>query len=572
MRRPLAFFGVALLVAVSCTAQPSGPSQASAEKPVPGGRIVIGSFSDLKTMQPVISKDSASTDRWGWLYIGLTRANPETGASEPYLAEKFVLSPDGLTLTYTLRDGLVWSDGSPFTGEDYKFTAEATVRSKQTARKDRFTNVVGAKDYETGKAETISGIQVSDNGKTITIKFDKAFCAAVSQFGSLGGGIIPKKVFGKYLDPKDASKNLDDAPENMNPTLSMGPFVFKEYKSGDRWVAVRNEKFFRGAPLVDELVVKVYADATAVKAALLIGEVTYNSVEAKDYEEVRRSDILKEYRFSGSNGYTYIGWNQKSKNASWLTNKNVRQALWYGINVEAIYQKIVFGLARRQFAHVPAMVGWAYEESQFNKYPYDANKAKQLLEAAGAKMGPDGFYRWTDGKTMKIKIETNQGNNARETMLQFAQEQYKQIGIQVDPLLESFPALAERVDPANAAAGDVDGFILGWIGLGPDPDPFSIWHSSNVSVKGGLNSQNYANPQLDKLIEQARNGPDCSTATRGTALKAADKILNEEAPYTFLYSADQLVFVNKAVQGADPKPWSTTSDNRYNVEKWWFKQ
>ena len=565
MRRFVSFVGVTLLVAVACTTTPAGQPQSPGGQAVAGGRVVVGSFSDLKTMQPVISADSASSDRWNFIYQGLTRTSKDTGAVEPNLADKFELSSDGLTLTYTLRDGVVWSDGSPFTGDDYKLTAMAVARSKKTTRKDAFTNVTGFNDFKDGKAEDISGIQVTDNGKKVTIKFDKVYCGAIYRLGSAGtGGIIPKKVFGKYIDPKDPSKNLDDAPENMNPPLSIGPFVFKEYKPGDTWTAVRNDKYFRGAPLVDEVVVKVYADATAVKAALLTGEISFYNIEAKDYDEVKKSDLLKEYHFSGSNGYTYIGWNELSAKAPWLADKRVRQALWYGLNVDAIYQKILFGQGRRQFGDTPPTVGWAYDDSDLNKYPYDVNKAKQLLEQAGAKMGSDGVYRWTDGTPMKMRIETNQGNNARETILQFAQEQYRQIGIQIDPLLEAFPALTERSDPTNA---DLQGYILGWIGLGPSMDDYAIWHSSQRGPKQ-FNSVNYVNATVDRALSDNRDGPDCSQAARKKALHAIDKQLNEDAPYTFLYSADVLLFFNKTVQGADPGVWSTI----WNVEKWWVKR
>jgi len=95
--------------------------------------------------------------------------NAQNAGVRRALAQKFELSSDGLTLTYTLRDNLVWSNGDPFTGDDYKYTAEAVMRSKKTVRKSTFDNVDGAKDYGDGKTDSISGIQVSNGGKTITI-------------------------------------------------------------------------------------------------------------------------------------------------------------------------------------------------------------------------------------------------------------------------------------------------------------------------------------------------------------------------------------------------------------------
>jgi len=523
---------------------------------------VVGATGDPKTMQPVISTDTQSLGVWSWLYQGLTRTNYKTGETEANFAEKFQLSPDGLTLTYTLRDNLAWSDGTPFTGEDWKYTVEAVARSKKTVRKSTFQDIVGWADYRDGKADSIAGITLKESGKVIEVKFAKVFCPATAALGAAGGGILPSKSFKTVWDNKttDTTKNIDDNPLNMNPPASMGPFVFKEFKPGIQVTYTKNEKYFRGAPLVDELVVKVYSDTTAIKNALLIGEVTLNGVEAKDYDELSKVQTLAFNRFKRS-AYTYIGWNAKAAKAPWLANTQVRQALAWGIDVPAIVGKILLGYGSQVYSHTPP-VSWAYDDSGFTKYTRDVAKAKSLLEQAGAKMGPDGIYRWTDGQPIKMRIETEQGNFARETILQFAAEQYKAIGVQIDPLLESFNALLDRTDPGP----DFEGFIIGWA-LGADPDPYSIWHSSQQG-KGQFNNVGYVNSAVDKALETNRGGPDCSQAARKQALHTVDAALNEDVPYTFLYSNDALYFSDKKLQSFDPNTYSQI----WNAEKWWLKK
>ena len=223
--------------------------------------------------------------------------------------------------------------------------------------------------------------------------------------------------------------------------------------------------------------------------------------------------------------------------------------------------KVVFGFGSQIYAHTPP-VSWAYDDTGLTKYTRDVNKAKQLLEQAGAKMGTDGVYRWTDGTPMKMRIETNQGNNIRETILQFAQAQYKDIGIQIDPLLESFNALLDRTQPG----ADYEGFIIGW-SLGADPDPYSIWHSSQTT-KDQFNDVFYANPTVDQALLDNRNGPDCSQAARKKALHTVDQQLNQDVPYTFLFTRDSLTYADKKLQAFDPNTYSTL----WNVEKWWFKK
>src|SRR5712692_1791162 len=351
MRSLSAVLGAALLVAVSCgQAEPSGggsPAPAAAsEKPVPGGRLVISQTGDPKTFQPVISTDTTSSAAWNKLYLSLTQGNKDTGETEGLLAKEApALSADGLTLTYTLRDNLVWSDGTPFTGEDWKYTVEAVARSKKTVRKSTFQDIVGWKDYVDGKTDSIAGVTVGPDGKTITVKMAKVFCPGIAALGSAGGGILPSKHFKAVWDNKttDTSKNIDDNPlNNAPPPASMGPWVFVSQTPGTEIRYKANEKYFRGKPYIDELIIKNYSNTDATKAALLTGELSYGTVAAADYEEVSKSEILKGYRFPGY-GYTYIGWNAKAAKAPWLASRDVRQALWYGINVDAIYQKIVFG-------------------------------------------------------------------------------------------------------------------------------------------------------------------------------------------------------------------------------------
>lgn len=569
MRRSLAVLVAVLITATACSQSaaptPAGSAaSAASETPVAGGRLVLGATGDPKTMQPVIATDTGSSLVWGQLYLGLLSRDVKTGAIIGALADTYELSKDGLTLVYSLRDNLVWSDGVPFTGDDYKYTAEAVMRSKKTLRKTTFDNVVGAKDYMDGKTDGISGITVSNAGKTITIQFSTTYCPAIEDLSGAGaGGILPSTHFKKVWDNKttDTSKTIDSNDLNMNPPASMGPWIFKEFKPGDRVTFSKNPNFYRGAVLLDELVIKTYADTTAIKAALVTGEVTYAGVQAKDYDEVSKVDTLKGFEYVAY-GWDYIGWNADAVKAPWLKDKLVRQALVYGLNRQAILDKVLFGHGKLVNASQPP-ANAAFDDSDLNKYAYDPNKAKQLLEQAGAKLGADGVYRWTDGTPMKMRIETNQGNNTRETILQFAQEQYKQIGITIDPLLESFNALLDRV---RCCGTDNEGFILGFSGLGPDPDHKVLWHSSTVAP-GQFNRWRYKNPVVDKALDAGQTGPDCSAAARKTQAHIVDKALNEDVPVTFLYSANTIVFASKKLQNFSPSQYSTG----WNIEKWWFK-
>jgi peptide/nickel transport system substrate-binding protein len=387
---------------------------------------------------------------------------------------------------------------------------------------------------------------------------------------NIGGfGIMPKSVFGKYMDPKDASKNIDEAPELREPPLAMGPFKFKEWIPNDHITLVRNDQFFGQRPYLDEWVYKILPDQTAQTAAVKVGEIDVAAVEPKDLEELKQVDTLQFFSYPGS-GYTYIGWNQLRGGKEFLQSKNVRQALAYGLNMDLVIEKVLFGEGKKQLAHTPS-VSWAYDPAGINQYPYDPQKARQLIEQDGWTRGSDGIYQKGTQK-LEFSIVTNSGNKIRETLLQVAVEQYKQIGANVTPVTESFEKLSERTsrskDPTYGEQGgrDFDAVIIGW-SLGAEPDAYSIWYSSQVPAPGN-NTTGYRNAVVDKALDDGRT--KCSRDERKAAYKVLNQQLNEDQPYNFGYSNNTLLFVNKRLQGLDPGPFRRQS--LWNVDKWSVKQ
>jgi peptide/nickel transport system substrate-binding protein len=127
------------------------------------------------------------------------------------------------------------------------------------------------------------------------------------------------------------------------------------------------------------------------------------------------------------------------------------------------------------------------------------------------------------------------------------------------------------VPKLTGGSPEIEAVIIGW-SLGADPDPFTIWHSSNVAspTKAGNNFVGYANPQVDKLIEQGRNGPDCSQAARQKVYQEMNKILNDDQPYMFGYSPKEIMVADGKIQGIDPGTFNL--EGLWNIDKWWIKR
>jgi len=564
----VAVFASSILVATACTAPgPSAtgaPTAAATEAPQKGGRIIEGTFSDIRTIQPMLVADTPSGRITSLLYDGIIQADPQNGEPKPKMAT-FSAGAGGKSYTFEMNAKANWSDGKPVIAEDWATGVKAVALSKVTVRKSLFENIIGFKDFVDGKATTISGIQIdSANPKKWTVNLDKVQCDGIFD---LNGYTIPAHVFGKYTVAGQADA-IDKAPENDNPTVFSGPFKFKEWRKGDQVILTRNDTYWQGAPHADEFVYKVVADATIIAAQLKTGELNFGTIEPKDLADMERVDTVKINKYQNL-GYTYIGWRVNSPTATALADKRVRQALAYGLNMDDVIKAVLFGEGSKQVAHhVP--VQWAYPApASLNAYPYDTAKAEDLIKQAGYTKGADGFYA-KDGKKISFTIRTNSGNKTRETLAQVAAEQYKKIGVDAKTQFEAFQGLVTQLQEGHQS---IEAVIIGWA-LGNAVDPHGIWHSSNTpdpaTKKTGFNFTFFKSAELDKAIEDGRspaNG-DCSIATRKQHYATFNKILNEEQPYNFGFANNTLAVTAKNLQNFKPGPFSTT----YNVHEWWFKK
>ena len=572
-RNLLVVAAAALLVATACSAGPaaSSPTPASSEKPQQGGKVIQGDIADIATIQPILSADTSSSRIINLIYDQLIQQDYKNGEPKALMAT-YSISQDGLTYSFEINAKANWSDGKPVIAQDWLTGLKAVGKSQKTVRKSNFQDVEGFLDYCVGSsssgckgtAKEISGVKIDTaNPKKFSVKLTKVSCPALL---NLSGYTLPTQVFGKYVT--DSSKDeIDSAPENTNPTVFSGPFKFGEWRKGDQIILNKNPDYWQGAPNLDQYIVKVVANQTALANGLKTGEITYGSIQPKDLADMQTVDTVKITKYQNL-GYTFISWNELAPTVPAFADKRVRQALAYGIDMDAVIKAVVFGEATKQVAHhVP--VQWAYPSSALEPYKYDKTKAQQLLTDAGWVKGSDGILA-KDGKKFAMTISTNSGNQERETLAQVAAEQYKQLGIDAKSAPEAFQGLVTKLTTGDPA---IEANIIGW-SLGGDVDPYQIWHSSQIPdrAKGttGFGFTGFKDAAMDKAIEQGRNptNGDCSTAARKAQYETFNKILNENQPYNFGYANNVLVGSQKTLQNFDPASFSQI----WNVQTWWIKQ
>jgi peptide/nickel transport system substrate-binding protein len=571
MRRLVAVLGAAMLVAVSCSSSstPGGggasPSAATTEKPQQGGRVIEATISDIATIQPVLVNDTASRRITQLIYDPLIQVDSKTGEPQPRLAT-FSVSSDSLKYTYTIDPKAVWSDGKPIIADDWLTGLKAVGKSKKTVRKSSFKDVQGFTDYSDGKVTTIAGVAIDTaNNKKFTVTMAKASCSAIID---LVGYVIPTQVFGNYVT-ETSKDEIDSAPENTAPTVFSGPFKFTEWRKGDQVILDKNPTYWQGPANIDQFVYKVVANQTAITNGLKTGEITFGTIQAKDLADMQTVSTVKIDKYQNL-GYTYIGWNTTSPTAVGLADKRVRQALAYGIDMDQVIKAVVFGEATKQVAHhVP--VQWAYPTGiALEQYKFDKAKALSLLKDAGWTPGSDGILQNAAGKKFNLTISTNSGNTERETLATVAAEQYKQLGIAAKAAPEAFQGLVTKLTTGDTT---LEATIIGW-SLGAEPDPYQIWHSSQIPDPAkkvtGFGFTYFKDPAMDKAIEEARNpsNGDCSLASRTKQYETFNKILNENQPYNFGYANNVLHVSQNSLQNFKPGSFADV----YNVYQWWIKR
>lgn len=490
--------------------------------------MIYGNTTDIKIMNPILSTDAYSALIDGFIFEGLVKADPDTGAPTPWLAEKWDTSADGLTYTFHLRPGVNWSDGQPFTADDAKFTFETILDPKtQTVRKSLFD-----------KVQTFTVV----DPMTFQVKLKEVYCPFL--VSSMSFSLVPK-----HLLQNSADINKDDF--NTKHPVGTGPYTFVEWINGDHVTLQANPHYWGGAPKIGQFIYKVVPNATVLAQQLKTGEVDLAVIEAKDLADMQKQSNVNVIS-NDALGYEYIGYNQARP---LFQDKLLRQALTTAINRQAIVDKILFGQGSVLNAPMPSR-SWAYNPAVANLYPYDPTKAKALLKQAGWTAGSDGILT-KGGQKLAFTSIFSSNSTVVTQLMTIAQQEWKAIGVDCTLKPMDFDALLDVINKTRA----FDTATLGW-SLGLDPDQTSIWSSDQI--KSGFNYISYNNPEIDSLLKQGTSIPGCSQAARKAIYDKFQQIIADDEPYTFAYSGKNLTVVSKRIQGTHITPFATFA----NIQNW----
>lgn len=502
-----------------------------------GGTFIDASFADATSLQPLITNDNASTNYQALIYAPLgTRDANTLSPIGVLLDDNPQLSADGKTLTWKLRPGLKWSDGHALTNKDVEFTWKKMI--------DPATKFPSVGFYTNSFTDVKAG---SDDLTVIYTLKTPGFCPALVNAGFT---IIPEHIFSQVADM--TKNDVNDAPK-----VTSGYFSFKEWKKDDHATfSPANPGFVRGQPNLDGYTYRIVKDNTVQTQLYKTQDVDVAYPDPVDWADIKALPFTKAYEYYPLGAsWTFIGYNLTSP---FFSDKKVRQAIAYAVDVQQMVDKIRLGYAKRQYAQITAS-SWAYSD-EVTKFNYDPAKAKQMLKDAGWVLNSSGVLT-KDGKEFKIRLMYNSGNTQRQQIAVITQQYLKDVGIAADVVAEEFSAYVKRIQDTKAR--DYEMYILGWTG-GGDPDSTgNIWKST-----GSQNWEGYVNLDVDKLYDQANSVAGCKEADRKPIYAQLQKLLAEDQPYLFLYTNQQLTAVNKRVTVNVP----TALGISYNLEKWSYSQ
>ena len=458
----------------------------------------------------------------------LFETRPAAGSSEVVksLVTDYSVSEDGLTYDFTLREGVVFSNGSPLTASDVQFSFERLLKAAKKNTEIPL-EILGGEAVMKGEAESLEGFVIRDD-----THFSITLAAPNAGF--------PAELSAPAASIVDAESMTPGFGKEPAETIGSGPYIVTEWVSNDHYTLVYNEKYRGPEPSVKKLVVRVIADATTQDLMFRNGELDIidlqnldSTVVAGTYKTKPADRIVSTPKV----GLTYLLMNE---NNQYLKDVNVRKAIGMAIDVDQIIQGIFLGDAQRENGIIPTGV-WAHDYTM-KGFAYDPEGAKALLQEAG----------YADDE-IKFELAMDSGaNTSTQLVYAFISDQLKKVGIEAT--VSSYEHSAWL---ALRSSGEMDSFVARW---GMDyNDPANIMYTffgSEENSKG--RSLNYPDKEIIARVSAVRS--IVNDAEREAEYQALDKkLIEEDAAWIPMYAELHLWCLGDRVASFTPH-WAGFTD------------
>lgn len=528
---------VGLMAIVSVGAVFLDQAERSGIVPAYGGTYVEGVVGAPQYLDPVLASTDVDSDVVRLVFSGLTQLSRD-GSVVPDLAT-FTTEGEGKIWTFTIRGDAKWQDGEPVTAADVAYTV----------------SLVQDKAYVGPYSDAFHGVTVSALAdRVVRFTLPDAFGAfAVSTTLPLLPAHLLSGV-GYNALPRD--------PFNQRP-IGTGPFRVAE--SDPRQVVLTpSDDFYqlhpdRVRPYLDRLVLRSYPDTAQALTALARGEVDgVGGVTTADAERVRTYKNVSLYSFPTSD-YTALFLNVRPDRPA-FHDRAVRQAVATAIDRGKVLDRAADGRGRVADEMVPP-TSWAYVKD-IKRYDHSTVDAQKLLDDADWKDHDGDGVRDKGGVKLSFTISTSDEPARVSAALQII-EDLRAVGIAAQLQSVPFNKLLDTVVAQRA----YDALLIGISGSG-DPDPYSLFHSSEIPDPGH-NFSGYFTLPIDRALENARRASD--QAKRLELIAPVFQAIATDVPVVFLYFSDYLYAQANRLQGLRIMPIVAPSDRLWNAEDWYVK-
>jgi len=482
-----------------------------------------------KTFDPLkVEDDASATIRY--LTGGvLVRMNRQTQALEPELAQSWNVSKDGRQITFKLRSGVSFSDGTPFSAEDVAYTVQQLMDpALHSATGDAFRS--GPGNVET---KIISPTQIS-------ITFPAAVAGLDRQFDQVA-----------MLSAHSPKKEM----------AVLGPFVVADYKAGATVLLKRNPNYWRTdaqgrkLPYLDSIRLDIQPNRDVELLRFKRGEIDLiNSLDSEYFDKLAGTSPQVVHDAGASLDTEQMWFNEVAKSPlpgykkNWFRSANFRRAISEAINRDDLARVVFRGHAQPAVGPVsPANKFWF--NAGLKPAVYSSDAALKALQGDGFRL-ENGVLKDKDGNEVVFSIITNAGNKYRERMATMIQEDLQKIGIHVNVVTLDFPSLIERMTQTF----DYEAIMLGLTNVGLDPsEQMNVWLSSSDNHQWNPSEKTPETAweaEIDKLMREQASSGDANK--RKESFDRVQEIAVEQAPFIYLVNRNALSAVAANVQGASP--------------------
>ena len=484
-------------------------------------RLVYASEEEFEGLNPILEE----TNLDALLFRGLMRFD-ENNKVVTDIADSFDMSEDQLSYTFTLKEGITFHDGEELTADDVVFTIES-IMDDQTA------------SFLKSDFEEVDSIKKVDDYK-VEIKLKQPFTPLLDK---LTVPILPAHAF--------EGVDMRTADFNSHP-IGAGPYMFDKWDRGNALTLQAYSDFFGTKPSIEKVIFKFIPDSNVRALQLKSGEVDVALLDPVQVENLEKEKNLTIYDIESAD-YRGVLFNM---NVDLWKDVNVRKAFSYATDREQIVKGILKG--HGSVAYSP-LQNHEFNNDQVEKYTYDVDQAKSLLEESGWKVEKDGF-RYKDGEKLTFTITTPASDSVRVNMANYIAEGFTEIGADVQ---------VAALDWSAITIEDTEAFMVGW-GSPYDADHHThiLFHSDESSVtSSGYNYGSYSNEKVDELLAKGRTTTD-PEERKQIYMQFQEELANDPA-FDFIAYENAVYGINKDLSGVKERILGHHGSGfLWNVEEW----